>query len=123
LVAKTPDATVVELIEALTAHGRRHQPGLDAVSTAPDGLLTQKESLVAIERDTPQNLWRRHVLAVLLCVVDVCQLVFLDESFCTTSMTREYGCAMWGSVPGDSARRQVDDVDAGGCLPSQADDA
>jgi hypothetical protein len=51
---------------------------------------------VMTERDAPQNLWRRRVLAALLRVVEVRRLVFLDESFCTTSMTREYGWAPVG---------------------------
>jgi transposase len=51
---------------------------------------------VATERDEPQNLWRRRVLAALLTVVDAKRLVFLDESSCNTAMAREYGWAPIG---------------------------
>jgi transposase len=57
---------------------------------------TQKKSLHAAERDTPENLIRRQEFLAAVAKVDPDHLVFLDETGLTTSMTRLYGRARAG---------------------------
>jgi transposase len=57
------------------------------------GSATQKKSLHAAERDTPENLIRRQEFLAAVAKVDPDHLVFLDETGLTTSMTRLYGRA------------------------------
>jgi transposase len=106
LVREQPDATSQELADALIDK--------TGVETSPSGVkralhrlgfTPKKKSFVAEERDQPVLKWRRRILAALLMVIDVRRLVFLDESFCNTSMAREYGWAplgrrCWAKRPG-----------------------
>ncbi len=61
------------------------------------GSATQKKSLHAAERDTPENLIRRQEFLAAVAKVDPDHLVFLDETGLTTSMTRLYGRAPAGA--------------------------
>src|SRR5206468_1327679 len=83
------------------------EPLLDEACDAPARLHAQKKKFVAVERDTPENLWRRQVVAALLSVASARKLVFLDESFCRTDMARERGWGLagarvYGTRPGRS---------------------
>jgi transposase len=62
---------------------------------APTPVLAKRKKFVACERDTPENTYRRLVVAATLLTVSAEKLVFLDESFCSNDMAREHG---WGPI-------------------------
>jgi transposase len=75
------------------------------VSGAEVGFASEKKSLHATERDTEANLKCRQQFAAKIRTVAPEQLIFLDESGVTTSMTRLYARSLGGgriheSTPG-----------------------
>lgn len=75
------------------------------VSGAEVGSASEKKSLHATERDTEANLKRREEFVAKIRTVAPEQLIFLDESGITTSMTRLYARSLGGkriheSTPG-----------------------
>lgn len=75
------------------------------VSGSEAGIAAEKKSLHASERDTEANLKHRQQFIERIRSISPEQLIFLDESGVTTSMTRLYGRACGGrriheSTPG-----------------------
>jgi transposase len=66
------------------------------VPGAEAGSALEKKSLHARERDTEANLKRREEFAARIRTIAPEQLIFLDESGVTTSMTRFYGRSLGG---------------------------
>ena len=63
---------------------------------SPGSASREKKSFIAVERDTPENRARRRSFCSFLTVVNAERLIFIDESFCKTGMSREYGRSLRG---------------------------
>src|SRR5215211_6245188 len=95
LVARQPDLTLQEIRSALAAScgGHRRTEHGASVSRWPE-IDAQKKTLHAAEQERPDVAQARRVFIRRQPALDPNRLVFIDETWAATNMTRRYGrCA------------------------------
>ena len=97
LIEEHPDTSTPELTDLLTRAGVRTSRSAVKRALRRLGYSKKRKSFVAEERDRPNVVERRRAYGAFVRRIEPERLVFLDESYCTTSMVRAEAWAPLGS--------------------------
>ena len=100
LLAATPDLTIAELKIRLAADGIAVSPSAISRFLTACGLTRKKRPLHAAEQDRPDVAAARGAWRAQQPALSPERLVFIDETWATTTMTRRYGRARRGAARG-----------------------